>query len=672
MRRITFILLAILLPFWITGQTIVDTEPQNKSVVLEQYTGINCGFCPQGAQIAAQIYNANPDRVVLIAVHAGGFANPGAGQPDFRTPFGPGLLGQTGITGFPAGTVNRHVFPGWGMSAGGTGMGRNHWTNAANQILGHPSYLNIAAEAEIDLQTRELTVYVEVYYTDDSPFDINKLNVALLQDKTYAFQAGGSANYEHNNRLVHLLTGQWGDDIAETTQGKLTTKTYTYTIPEHYNQIPAELGNMRVAAFVAETTQEIISGVQVTPELTNLAEFEYAIAGHSMASSIWEGEVEPVFTLKSLCTELTSLDIEYFVNDEEVHTYSWEGSLTYGQEEEVHLPEITFLILPENTLTINILNEDDSPEDNSIVITMERAVASIYQDLTVEVKVDQWGSENTWNIKNQEGTTVANGGPYANQANTHTHEITIPAGNYTLTILDSYGDGIPGGHIKLIDETSTLIHISGNSFSSIASEKFRIVEPATVDFDPAHGEEVEADEVLSIWVSKQVLTETYAPASEHNYHEIISLRKNDASGSEIPFTATVSEHKVFTITPEEELEEGSTVYLEINAMDADFLQVHDYITLTVAESGGGVNVAELTASELLVFPNPASDKLTIKLPEHITVAQLKLFCSNGQKVHTATITSEETLDIKNLAPGIYFVNIVAENNNIQKKLLITR
>lgn len=669
MRKLTFILLSLLLPVMIAGQTIVNTDPQNKSVVLEQYTGVNCGWCPQGTQIANQIYNANPDRVVIIAVHTGGFANPGAGQPDFRTPFGPGLLGQTGITGFPAGTVNRHVFPGWEMTAGGTGMGRGNWTAAAGQILDEPSYLNIGAEAEIDLQTRELTVNVEVYYTGDSPFSTNNLNVALVQDKTYAYQAGGGANYEHNSRLVHLLTGQWGDEIDRTSSGNLTQVTYQYTIPDHYNEIPAELINMRVAAFVSETTQEIISGVQVTPEFTNAAEFEYAITGHSIDSSIWEGEVQPVFTLKSLCGELTSVDIEYFVNEGEAHTYNWEGSLTYGQEIDVQLPEITFQVFPENNLTINILNEDDSPEDNSISIDLARAVASVYQDLTVEVKVDQYGSENTWNIKNEEGVTIESGGPYSNQANTHLHDITVPEGNYTLTINDSYGDGIPGGFIKLKDETSTLIHITGNSFVTESSAKFRIVEPVTVAFDPVHGEEIETDANFTIMVSKQVLTETYTPASDDNYHELISLRENDASGIEIPFTATVSEHKVFTIVPDAALEEGSIVYLEINAMDHDFLQVHEFVTFTV---GSGVNVDVLSAQGLVVFPNPASDKLTIELPADVTQAQLKIFCTNGQLMQAKTLSSGETLDIQNLAPGLYLVEILSGVYRTERKIIISR
>lgn len=37
------------------AQTIVSTSPQNKKVILEEFTGVNCVYCPQGHAIANNI-----------------------------------------------------------------------------------------------------------------------------------------------------------------------------------------------------------------------------------------------------------------------------------------------------------------------------------------------------------------------------------------------------------------------------------------------------------------------------------------------------------------------------------------------------------------------------------------------------------------------------------------
>jgi hypothetical protein len=56
------------------AQTIVSTEPMNRNVVLEEFTGIHCQYCPDGHRIAQGIADANPGRVTLINVHQGSFA----------------------------------------------------------------------------------------------------------------------------------------------------------------------------------------------------------------------------------------------------------------------------------------------------------------------------------------------------------------------------------------------------------------------------------------------------------------------------------------------------------------------------------------------------------------------------------------------------------------------
>lgn len=243
--------------FMLKAQTLVSTDPQNKNVVLEEFTGIHCQYCPDGHAISQGIADANPGRVVLINVHQGGYAVPNAGEPDFRTPFGDPLAGQTGLTGYPSGTVNRHVF-----SGSTTALGRGSWGGAADQIMAMPSPVNVGIESAYNEATRELTVTVELYYTGNSAVATNFINVALTQDSILGPQTGGGMgnNYVHMHMLKYLITGQWGDAVTTTTQGSLVTRTYTYTVPDNYNSVPCYVEHCNVAVFVTESHQEVLTG----------------------------------------------------------------------------------------------------------------------------------------------------------------------------------------------------------------------------------------------------------------------------------------------------------------------------------------------------------------------------------------------------------------------------
>ncbi|NCA77000.1 MAG: T9SS type A sorting domain-containing protein [Alphaproteobacteria bacterium] len=281
MRKILSVTFLCLFAVWgAMAQTLVTTKTLNKNVVLEEYTGIHCTYCPEGHAIAASILENHPGRVSVIAIHQGSFAAPSAGEPDYRTPFGDALAGQTGLQGYPSGTVNRHIF-----SGSTTALNRGDWTSSSETILQQPSPVNIGVETSYNPVNRELTVHVELYYTANSAVPSNFINVALIQSHIFGPQTGGNAgnNYEHMHMLRHLITGQWGDEITTTTQGSLVEKTYVYTIPADYNSVPCVVENCDVVVSVAQGHQEILSG-DVVPAIngTNLYVGDITTAGPTM------------------------------------------------------------------------------------------------------------------------------------------------------------------------------------------------------------------------------------------------------------------------------------------------------------------------------------------------------------------------------------------------------
>ena len=335
MKKVSFFILLLFLITETFCQTFVSTVPENKNVILEEIGGVRCGPCADGHKIANEFEAANPGDVVLINIHAGGYAAPASGYPNYTTSFGEAILNQTGLLGYPAGTVNRHVFPGLGMASNVTAMSREQWVSAGNQALAQSSYVNVAAKSTIDLASRELTVVVEAYYTGNGS-NTNRLNVALLQNNIEGFQLSSSANpsqvlpngnYNHTKMLRHLLTGQWGQTISNTSQGSFYTDTITYSIPQSLNSVPYDLFDLEVVVFIAESTQEIING--------SISSMEFSTSQPGISSLILDSVSSP---LNDYC--LTSYEPKIIVrNNNNTSTANYDISYRYNGGSPVSITE---------------------------------------------------------------------------------------------------------------------------------------------------------------------------------------------------------------------------------------------------------------------------------------------------------------------------------------------
>ncbi len=237
------------------AQLPVSTAAQNKKVIIEEFTGIKCTYCPDGHKIANDIMKANPGKAFAINIHTGGYAN---GIPDMRTTFGDAIAATAGITGYPTGTVNRM----------GKAIDRGQWATSTKTYLGQASYVNVAFDANINSKTRELTVNVEMYFTANGASTVN-LNLALLQDNIEGPQTGGSTynpgqvlpngKYNHIHVFRDLITGQWGEAITTTSKGTLVKKQYKYVIAADLKSIPLTLKDLHLVAFVAEGNATVIT-----------------------------------------------------------------------------------------------------------------------------------------------------------------------------------------------------------------------------------------------------------------------------------------------------------------------------------------------------------------------------------------------------------------------------
>ncbi|MFB1027421.1 MAG: Omp28-related outer membrane protein, partial [Flavobacteriaceae bacterium] len=385
------ITLGVLLSFFgccAFAQTIVSTTPENRKVILEEFTGVNCTFCPDGHAIAQALQDNNPENIFLVNIHSGGYATPNGNQPDFRTQWGEAIDDQSGLAGYPAGTINRQNFPGQEQgNAGTTALGRGAWASAASTVLDQGSYVNVGVQAVLNVQTNTMVIDVEAYYTGNSPEATNKFNVAILQNNTLGAQVGGNMgdNYNHMHRLIDMVTGQWGVDITNTTAGSLYSNQFTYSIPADNNGIAIEIGELEVVVFVTETTQLIPSGSGTYPTITGLDNaHDVNLRSIADVEATCASSVTPSINIQNLGqNEITSVDITYDVNGGTPQTYTWTGSLTSLQSTDVALPEIDFTPQATNTINASVAN-DDLNDNNQSSTSFDGATQTIGTiDLTI-------------------------------------------------------------------------------------------------------------------------------------------------------------------------------------------------------------------------------------------------------------------------------------------------
>ena len=453
------------------AQTIVGTDPENKNVILEEFTGIHCGWCPEGHQVAQSIYDQHPDDVVLIAIHTGGYAVPNAGEPDYRTQWGSAIASQSGLVGYPAATVNRHLFPGWSQGSG-TAMSRGEWPPAANQILNTGSYLNVGAEATIVSSTRQLVVYVEVYYTGDSPHSTNLLNVAVMQNNIYGYQASGGSNYRHMHMLRQLLTGQWGVEISETSEGSLYSGSFIWDIPEAIRDIEVVMEDLDIGAFVSETHQEIVSGILADVTIVESFDYDASIYEVNIPQTLCSGTLKPVVTIKNYgAVNLTNLEITYDINGGDPEVFNWTGNLAQNETEMVELPTYLYDATDENTINITCSSPNGQTDELPFNDNYSTEIPGT-QTFPTECKfgVQYYGNPQdiTWNIKDTEGNILAEGGPY-DDSQLQLTDFSFPeAGCYTLTLNDASGQGLSDGFYFITDENTELLWL-GDPFTYTTS-----------------------------------------------------------------------------------------------------------------------------------------------------------------------------------------------------------
>lgn len=646
-------LLSIILlfsPIVLLSQTIVSTSPENKNAIVEESTGIHCSYCPEGHAILNQVVEQNPNDVFVIKFHEGGYAwdcDPNGGH-DFNNDIANqlGVMGQA--TGQPSASVNRKVFPSYSMTGSSTAMSRGAWAAAINSVLSESSYVNVGVEASID--GNELTVHVELYYTSDSPISSNFINIAILQSETVGPQLGtefnpdyrasnapnpayqhGEYDYRHMNRLVDMINGISGDLVSETSQGSFVDRTYTYTMPTYYNDVPVDLSEIEVVAFVT-SGNEIING--------SGADAQYALPPYDLSlesvdspsgiGSFSNSESIIVSISNEGENDITGFDISYQINGGNLITENYSGTIASGSTIQYTFNSTyDFSQAGDYTIVATVSAENDENGNNDS--SSASITTFICPDLYSLPYINDFNDAESFNSCN---TFVDSDGDSSGWTRV---AFSIDNGNYVADS-QSYNGAVLFPDNWIVMGPIDLSNVSSASLSWLV----RGIDPSW------------CQENYSVYISDSNDINSLV-SSGLFYNETIASGSDACGNSFAQRDLDISSAS------------GQIIYVGFRHHD-----VSDMFRLNIDDvrvESDNLGIIDNNSLKTNLYPNP-TDQNYVTIETTVSgIKEIEVFDLLGKMIIDVSLSSNQ-LDISQLDSGVYMVRVAIENQSSTTKLIV--
>jgi len=238
----------------------------NRNVLIEDFTGHKCVFCPAAADLAHALHEADPSRVYIASIHAGpdGIGDFQSVSPpdyplDFTNPEGVEIglyFGENdgGFPGNPRGTVNR-------FNNGTIFQSPTQWTSMVNdQLNSNNLKINIQSELNYYEETKGAFLHVELDPVDANVSENLGITVYLLEDSLVGDQkmSDNSHNSNYIHRDVHrgnLNASAFGRPVSsEDLNGDKYYINYSFVVPNQLDgQYNASNMHLLIYAFNTET-----------------------------------------------------------------------------------------------------------------------------------------------------------------------------------------------------------------------------------------------------------------------------------------------------------------------------------------------------------------------------------------------------------------------------------
>lgn len=185
-----------------------------KKVLIEDYTGHKCPNCPEAAVIANNIKTLYGEKVIVIAVHAGYFAQPSPTLPENFTT-APGDAWDTFFgnsnAGNPNGLINRKGYPNSHI------LQRGEWAGKVSSVLSEIPELELSITKSYNQTDKKVSGQVKAKFLKTIKKKL-KLQIIITEDSIVAPQINAGTlvlDYVHRHVMRTSVNGIWGSTLTD-------------------------------------------------------------------------------------------------------------------------------------------------------------------------------------------------------------------------------------------------------------------------------------------------------------------------------------------------------------------------------------------------------------------------------------------------------------------------
>ena len=193
-----------------------------KKVMLEEFTGHQCGNCPTASEIALKLRdNTYAGEMILVTIHAGGLASWDSSASKFNVNYTTAAGDEIFDFFFPADAVPFGLLNRTQLNPNFFLYGQAQWESKVGELLQASPEVGLRITPCYDETTRELVSVVDVKFLVEGT-DKEHLSIFLIEDKVVGWQKDyrlpssdeNIDDYEHHDMFRAAMNGTWGQPLS--------------------------------------------------------------------------------------------------------------------------------------------------------------------------------------------------------------------------------------------------------------------------------------------------------------------------------------------------------------------------------------------------------------------------------------------------------------------------